>query len=152
MSGETHDKKGKVDTTWRAPHAGWNVSPRGLKWSLLDFGPGHDEHRPAVLVVQYAASCKIRPHYHGCDYISVMVEGSMTVGGKAHEVGSIRIVKAGTGYGPLVAGPDGCTVLDIFADRTGVMESNLAEYDPGLNAEERQEAIARTKKLLGLSD
>jgi hypothetical protein len=34
---------------------------------------------------------------------------------KVHEVGSVRIVKAGTAYGPLRVGESGCTVVDIFA-------------------------------------
>ena len=40
-----------------------------------------------------------------------------------HEVGSIRVVNQGTVYGPLIAGPDGCTVIDVFA--TGVPDPSV---------------------------
>ena len=42
----------------------------------------------------------------------------MTITRRLESPGSIRLVKAGTAYGPLVVGPEGCTVLEAFADRT----------------------------------
>ena len=57
---------------------------------------------------------------------------------------------AGTGFGPLIAGPDGCMVVEMFANRTGV----LAEYFK--LAEEEQKAVAtsqsRTRERLAMLD
>ena len=41
-----------------------------------------------------------------------------------NEVGSIRVVDAGTAYGPLLAGPEGCTVIEVFA--TGVPDPSVS--------------------------
>jgi len=68
-----------------------------------------------VLVVRYDPNCVVGVHYHNCDYCSVIVEGSIKIGHETHEVGSMRFVKAGTVYGPLIAGPEGCTAIDVFA-------------------------------------
>ena len=43
-------------------------------------------------------------------------QGSQKVGGRWLHEGDIRIGLANKGYGPLIAGPEGVTVLVIFAD------------------------------------
>ena len=68
-----------------------------------------------VLVVRYDPGSRVDVHYHDCDYCSIVVEGSIEISHVRHEVGDMRFVKAGTVYGPLITGPEGCTVIDIFA-------------------------------------
>ena len=68
-----------------------------------------------VLTVRYDPNCEIGVHYHGCDYCSIVVEGSITISEVTHKAGSMRFVKTETVYGPLIAGPEGCTMIDIFA-------------------------------------
>ncbi|HEX3453087.1 MAG TPA: hypothetical protein VHS03_00565 [Gaiellaceae bacterium] len=112
--------KGQTMVSWDEP-GDW-ISNRDGTIDYARFQLGVDELGAAttMLVVKYAPGCHVEPHYHGADYCSIVVEGSIEVTRRTHEVGSMRFVKAGTTYGPLVAGPEGCTVVDIFA--TGVAE------------------------------
>ena len=102
----------------------WHENPeQTLKYARFALGVDEDGGAATtILVVKYAPGARIEPHYHGSDYCSVVVEGSMEVTRRTHEVGSMRFVNAGTTYGPLVAGPEGCTVIDIFA--TGVADAS----------------------------
>ena len=52
---------------------------------------------------------------HACDYSEIILAGSQKVGNKWLYPGDIRIGMANRGYGPLVAGPEGASVLVIFA-------------------------------------
>jgi hypothetical protein len=91
-------------------------------------------------VVRFAPGAQIPVHRHECDYCSVVVKGWLDVGRHREDVGSIRIVTAGTAYGPLVAGPEGCTVLDIFSEGRGVVPQPVRDEDrqmfegPGVSA------------------
>ena len=60
--------------------------------------------------------CTVEAHTHDCDYTEIILEGSQRVGATWHHAGDIRIGLANRGYGPLVAGPEGATVLFLFAD------------------------------------
>jgi hypothetical protein len=112
--------KGQRMVTWAEPGA-WNESPdESLRYARFALGVDENGAATTILVVKYAPGARIEPHYHGSDYCSIVVEGSIEVTRRNHEVGSMRFVNAGTTYGPLVAGPEGCTVVDIFA--TGVAE------------------------------
>jgi hypothetical protein len=63
-----------------------------------------------------APGVTVQPHSHVCDYTEILLEGSEQVTRKWHHAGDVRVVKAGTVYGPLVAGPEGVTKLIIFKD------------------------------------
>ena len=49
----------------------------------------------------------VAPHTHACDYTEIVLEGSEEVTRKWRSAGDITIVKGGTVYGPLIAGPEG---------------------------------------------
>ncbi len=109
---------GFKDVTWHEPGK-WTRNG-SLQYCRERIGLDPDEGT-GVLVVRYDPGCEIGVHYHNCDYCSVVVEGSIKISHVKHEVGSMRFVKAGTLYGPLIAGPEGCTVIDIFAIGTDPM-------------------------------
>jgi hypothetical protein len=112
--------KGQHMASWDEPGE-WNENPeQALKYARFALGVDERGAATTILVVKYAPGARIEPHYHGSDYCSIVVEGSMEVTRRTHEVGSMRFVNAGTTYGPLLAGPEGCTVIDIFA--TGVAD------------------------------
>lgn len=79
---------------------------------------GDGEHDPVVSLVEYAPNVRIGVHYHDSDYFSMVLTGEIEITRRLEQPGSIRLVRAGTAYGPLVAGPEGCTVLEVFADRS----------------------------------
>ncbi len=77
---------------------------------------GLDDSAPTVFRVYYPPGCTVEAHTHACDYTEIVLEGSQKVGAQWHHAGDIRIGLANRGYGPLVAGPEGTTVLFMFKD------------------------------------
>ena len=119
--------KGFIDTSW--DDAEFIDTPIG-RACFIDVGDPENAHRALVALVDYAPGTIIPPHSHATDYTSVVVEGTIEVTRRKHGVGDIRVVKAGTVYGPLVAGPDGCKVIEIFADRSGILATYPKTDDP----------------------
>ena len=77
---------------------------------------GLDDSAPTVFRVYFPPGCTVEAHTHDCDYTEIILEGTQKVGATWHKAGDIRIGLANRGYGPLVAGPDGATVLFLFKD------------------------------------
>lgn len=117
-------KKGQRTFTWDNPGE-WKRDPE-KKLSYVTMPMGEDETGAAglILVVKYDPGSFVGPHFHHSDYCSAVVQGSIEVTRQNHGVGSMRIVNAGTSYGPLIAGPEGCTVIEFFA--TGIPDESLS--------------------------
>lgn len=116
--------KGFIDTTWMEAEYADTLLGKAF---LIDVGDEDNVHRPLVGMVHYAPGAEVPVHYHDTDYVSIVVEGEIEVTRKVHGPGSVRIVKKGTAYGPLRAGPDGCRVVEVFADRAGIMATFLGD-------------------------
>jgi anti-sigma factor ChrR (cupin superfamily) len=95
---------------------GW-VTPDGGQGRFAAFPLGDGDDDPLVVVVEYAPGVRIGVHSHGSDYWSMVTKGSVEVTRRIELPGSIRLVRAGTAYGPLVVGDEGATVVEVFADR-----------------------------------
>jgi anti-sigma factor ChrR (cupin superfamily) len=78
-------------------------------------GDEADSTAPRVVDAYFEPGATASPHTHSVDYAEIILEGTQTVGRTLHGVGDVRVARAGTVYGPLVAGPEGCRVLLIFA-------------------------------------
>jgi len=63
----------------------------------------------------------------------VIVAGSLLVDGEVLGPGDVMATPAGEMYGPHVAGPDGCTTVEIFSSITG-NGNLLLETDDGPTA------------------
>jgi len=107
-------------TQWDDDRLDWQGLDDRVQSALVDFGDPADPQRPVVMFVRYAPGITVRPHAHDADYCSIVVQGEVEVTRERHTVGSVRFVSAGTTYGPLVAGPEGTTLIDVFADRNGI--------------------------------
>jgi len=83
---------------------------------MFRVGDPADESAPTVFKVFYPPECYVEAHTHECDYTEIILEGSQKVGATWHKAGDIRIGLANRGYGPLLAGPEGATVLFMFKD------------------------------------
>jgi nucleoside-diphosphate-sugar epimerase len=79
-------------------------------------GDEDDPGSPVVLMMEFPPDAQLAVHSHETDYAEVIVAGTQYVGRRLHQAGDVRVVKAGTAYGPLQAGPDGAKVLAIFRD------------------------------------
>ena len=105
--------KFKTSTSW--DEQGWQEQPNGCTLSRVFMDLEH-ESGAAVTHISFPPECRVEAHTHDGDYFEVILEGSQCVGRTWHHPGDVRVVKAGTGYGPLVSGPEGCRVLVIYPD------------------------------------
>ncbi len=109
------NRKGHVVTSW--DQLGEVViEATGVETSSYRIGLPSLDSSPTVFKVYFPPDCRIEVHTHACDYSEIILEGSQKVSGKWLYPGDIRIGLANKGYGPLIAGPEGVTVLVIFAD------------------------------------
>lgn len=90
--------------------------PTGVTTSMYRVGDPTDEGSPTVFKVHFPPDCFVEAHSHECDYTEIIVEGTQKVGATWHKAGDVRIGLANRGYGPLVAGPEGATVIFMFKD------------------------------------
>jgi hypothetical protein len=86
----------------------------GLRKAHVVLGDLDDPAATHVMWIQLPPGLTGPAHAHPSDYCEVILEGTLRVGKKSHQVGDVRVVKADTGYGPLEAGPEGCTMIAIF--------------------------------------
>ena len=90
--------------------------PSGIITSMYKVGDPADESSPTVFKVYYPPECYVEAHTHDCNYTEIVLEGTQRVGATWHKAGDVRVGLANRGYGPLVAGPEGATVLFMFED------------------------------------
>ena len=88
--------------------------PTGIVSRMYRLGTSDDA--PTIFKVYFPPGCTVEAHKHDCDYTEILLEGSQRVGATWHHAGDVRIGLANRGYGPLVAGDDGATVLFVFKD------------------------------------
>jgi hypothetical protein len=58
-------------------------------------------------------------HYHGRAFMDFVVQGSSNIGCGWCKAGTMRWYDAKVIYGPVVAGPDGCILLEFSTDQPG---------------------------------
>jgi hypothetical protein len=118
----------------------WDGMDERVSSAWVDLGDPDDPHRPLLMFVRYAPGITVKAHYHDTDYSSIVLGGEVTITGKLHRPGSVRSVAAGTTYGPLVAGPEGTLLLDVFEDRNGAFPR---WPNPGPDESERHQRLQR---------
>lgn len=96
-------------------------SSSGTKLYRMVVGEQDDAGAPNVILTRFLPGRVSTPHYHRCDYLELVLEGSQTVGKHEYRAGDGRVVLANQAYGPLVTGPEGAWVLHVFA--TGDVEA-----------------------------
>ena len=108
------EKRGHIVTSW--DEIGAIELPTTAVATMYRIGLPDDEASPTVFKMWFPPGCTIEPHTHACDYSEIILAGSQKVGNKWLYPGDIRVGLANRGYGPRVAGPEGASVLVIFAD------------------------------------
>jgi hypothetical protein len=107
-----------IDTrTWTDP--GWTDLPFGLRQVVLPLGNRADPHHASLVITSFAPNAELPVHSHASPFADAVVEGSMRVGDVENSRGTVRVLAPGVEYGPSVAGPDGCTLLEFYADDAG---------------------------------
>jgi quercetin dioxygenase-like cupin family protein len=110
--------KGQLIVSWDDPGEWIYDAGRKLHFARLPMVDDGEGSAMQVVVIRYDPDSEVPVHYHETDYCSIVVKGEIEITRRHHGVGSVRLVKAGTAYGPLRIGPEGCTVIDIFATGT----------------------------------
>ena len=70
---------------------------------------------PTVFLVEQPPHSVLHPHFHTQNQFQVFKEGSGTLGRHSVGPGSVHYAGAHTGYGPLVAGPEGLSYFTLRA-------------------------------------
>lgn len=109
MAGE----KGQFFYSWTETSDWQENQELNLRFKSIQFGSQGQESQ--AVLIEYAPGSAVPAHHHPSDYCSIVVKGSIEITRRRHGPGSIRVVKAGTVYGPLRVGEEGCTVIDVFA-------------------------------------
>ena len=109
------EQRGHVVTSW--DELGSITLPAtGIETTQYRIGSPDDEASPTVFRAYFPPGCRVEAHTHACDYSEIILQGSQQVSGRWLHEGDIRVGLANRAYGPLIAGPEGATVLVIFAD------------------------------------
>jgi len=109
------EQRGHVVTSWENLGS-ITIEATGVVTSQYRIGRANSDDSPTVFRAWFPPHCRIEAHTHRCDYSEIILSGSQKVSGRWLNEGNIRIGLANQVYGPLIAGPDGVTVLVIFAD------------------------------------
>jgi len=107
------NRRGHVVTSWAQLGQVW-MEETGIETTQYRIGLPNDDSSPTVFKVFFPPNCRVEAHTHACDYSEIILQGSQKVSGKWLYEGDIRIGLANRGYGPLIAGEEGVTVLVIF--------------------------------------
>ena len=140
MADAAKPTKGQFDTNWL--DGVYMSSPIGA-FAMQFALHRDDDDGPQVFIVKFPPDYEVPPHSHSCDYLSVVLEGSLVSTRKHYPVGAVRFVRADTGYGPLKYGPEGCTLLEVFARTSGVKATPLRASDQARFDEISQELAFR---------
>lgn len=105
---------------WGRHTGGWEVvaAEGGLDGlSLANFILGKTEDNAATAtIVRFNPGYRLSHHSHDSFRLEIVLQGTMIVGDRTLEPGSIMFSEPGVFYGPHVAGPDGCTTIEIFSN------------------------------------
>ena len=107
------NRRGHVVTSWEKLGQVW-MEETGIETTQYRIGLPTEDSSPTVFKVYFPPNCRVEAHTHPCDYSEIILQGSQKVSGKWLYEGDIRIGLANRGYGPLIAGDEGVTVLVIF--------------------------------------
>lgn len=118
--------------------------PNGVDYMRGEYmeSPRDQPMLPQSFLVEQPANSTILSHFHRQNQFQVVVGGSGSIGRHALQPLSVHYAGAYTGYGPLLAGPQG---LDYMTLRP--------QYDPGANfLPEARDELARGPKRHWTSD
>ncbi len=80
---------------------------------------------PSIILSTFAPGAEVPAHTHDSNYFEYILAGEQSVGRSLFRAGDVRIVKGSTGYGPIIVGAEGCTVLIVFEDGSRSMSESL---------------------------
>jgi hypothetical protein len=101
--------------------------PGGQVWSeSLILESEVDERKMIVPDIRMPPNQWFPPHWHDCWTVVVVIEGKCMIGDWYMDTNDVFIAAPSIEYGPLVPGPMGCRLLEIFGD----LELSPGGYGP----------------------
>jgi hypothetical protein len=110
----------------------WNASPAflrplqdacdpfGIRIVHFLLGPADNPDTSAAAILEMPPGYELPRHAHNCERFEVIVKGSLQVGEDTLYPGDVATSAALEMYGPHIAGPDGCTTVEVFGALRGV--------------------------------
>jgi hypothetical protein len=95
----------------------YNDLPGGQVWSeAYSLGTDADDFVMCLPEIRMPPNQMFPMHWHDCWTVVVTVEGRCMIGDWYMDTGDVFIAAPSIEYGPLVPGPMGCRILEIFGD------------------------------------
>lgn len=93
---------------------------QGIDLGVVVLGSKAD-NPPSVMLLRLPPGHVLERHAHDTHRMEVVVKGSIiTPDGRVLRAGDVSTSEPGEFYGPLTAGPEGCTSVEIFGDVRGM--------------------------------
>jgi anti-sigma factor ChrR (cupin superfamily) len=89
----------------------------GVQLARIDVGDADDPGRPLVFHTTFPPGFVSEAQTHGGHHVQIVLEGSLEVDGQIYGPGAVRRVPPSVADGPLVAGPEGVTMLTVLGDQ-----------------------------------
>jgi quercetin dioxygenase-like cupin family protein len=113
------------DEEWREvraqQHGARRVSVR-QKW--LEFSP-----RLVTLYTRYEPGLMLHKHGHNSDHAVFVLEGELMCGDVRCPAGTHITLEKGAAFGPLVAGPEGALLFEVFTGDTGSWPADAEGFE-----------------------
>jgi hypothetical protein len=91
-------------------------TPGGQGWAqYFRLGDENDAFHMTIPDIRMPANQHWPLHWHDCWIAVIVLDGSVCIGDWWMQPGDVLISKAGVEYGPLLNGPSGCQLFEIFA-------------------------------------
>ena len=88
------------------------------------------------MLTHFPPNAVLPRHFHGDTFVDVVVAGTSTMEGETHGLGTVRTFPEKCMYGPIVAGPDGCVLLEFYVNGPGLATTlDLDTLTDGMRAE-----------------
>ena len=120
--------------------------------TLHVMGDPSDETAPAALIFTTPPGGEIPRHAHKCERFEIILEGTLHVDDMVLGTGDVMLARSGEAYGPHIAGPQGCSTLEIFSTLAGAHHQILETPDGPMDVEFGSfEALEKSSAAVGRS-
>jgi hypothetical protein len=120
---EYWENPAKIDAAYRESTSGL---PDTVKGTFFTLGDDDDDDAPLVALLDLPPCVGLPRHTHNANLLMMVVKGSLYVPGRILLPGDCQQANAHEFYGPEVAGPQGCTRIEIWSRLPG---GTAAQYE-----------------------
>lgn len=99
------------------------ASSAGVEGTSFVLGVPSDESAPAVAIMRMPPNYVLSRHAHKSERLEVIIEGTLDVGDRVLGPGDVMTARYEEAYGEHVAGPEGCTTVEVFSQLAGMHQT-----------------------------